>query len=134
MPKKKSEWMIRNEAYLDEIKQSPEYKELCYGNYYKVLATGTGSENPKMFSVVTCHYKGTLINGKEFDNSWKRGCPEAFRCRDLISGFTAALLRMHVGDHWQVIIPSEQGYGSKSSGPIPGGSVLIFEIELLSIA
>jgi len=131
---RKSEWMIRNEAYLAEIKQNSEYSELCYGIYYKVIATGTGDVNPKMFSVVTCHYKGTLINGKEFDNSWKRGCPEAFRCRDLIAGFTSALLRMHIGDRWQVIIPADQGYGSKSSGPIPGGSTLIFEIELLGIA
>lgn len=131
---KTSEWAHRNEEFLKEIKTNPDYQELCYGNYYRVLKTGDGTENPKMFSVCTCHYKGTLINGKEFDNSYKRGCPEAFRCRDLISGFTAALLRMHVGDHWVVIIPYEQGYGTKSSRPIPGCSTLIFEVELLGIA
>lgn len=131
---RKSEWQVRNEAFLDEIKQNGEYQPLCNGNYYKVIKSGEGTECPKMFSVCTCHYKGTLINGKEFDNSWKRGCPEAFRCRDLIAGFTSALLRMHVGDRWMVVIPCEQGYGTRNSGGIPGGSTLLFEIELMGIA
>lgn len=131
---RKSEWKLRNDAYLEDVKQNPEYQLLTDGLYYKELKKGAGEESPKMFSVVTCHYKGTLINGKEFDNSWKRGCPEAFRCRDLIAGFTSALVRMHIGDHWQVVIPASLGYGAKSSGPIPGGSTLIFEIELLGIA
>ena len=126
--------MLRNEAYLKDLSQNEEFMPLVDGVCYKVLATGTGQESPKLFSVVTCHYKGTLINGKEFDNSYKRGCPEAFRCKELITGFTQALLRMHIGDKWQVVISPEQGYGFRSSGPIPGGSVLIFEIELLGIA
>lgn len=133
-PAKKSEWALKNEAFMAEIAQDPEAKALFGGTYYKILATGSGQDCPKLFSVVTCHYKGSLINGKVFDNSYERGCPEAFRCKDLIAGFTQALVKMHVGDKWQVFIPSDQGYGPKNDGPIPGGSTLIFEIELMGIA
>ena len=62
-----------------------------------------------------------------------RNCPEAFRVNELISGFQIALVNMHIGDHWIVYIPSNMGYGPKTSGPIPGNSTLIFEIKLISI-
>lgn len=133
-PKAKGQWQLRNEEFMLEISKDTEVKNLGAGVYYKVIATGTGEVYPQQFSVVTCHYKGMLINGKIFDNSYDRGCPEAFRCRDLIPGFTSALLHMRVGDHWEVYIPFDQGYGTRSSGPIPGFSTLIFEIELIAIA
>ena len=86
-----------------------------------------------MHNVVTVHYRGTLINGKEFDNSRKRGYPEAFRLSDLILGWQIALTQMRIGDCWRVYIPQERGYGKRASGPIPGYSTLIFEMELVAI-
>lgn len=133
-PKQKGQWQIQNETFLQELGKDPEMKKLYDGVYYKVIESGAGDKSPQQFSVVTCHYKGSLINGKVFDNSYERNCPEAFRCRDLIPGFTQALLHMKVGDHWIVYIPYDQGYGTRNSGPIPGFSTLIFEIELISIA
>lgn len=132
--KKVGAWQQQNAEFMAHISQDPEVQQLGAGVFYKVLAAGTGDRSPQQFSVVTCHYKGSLVNGKVFDNSYERGCPEAFRCRDLIAGFTLALLHMKVGDHWTVYIPYDQGYGTRSSGPIPAFSTLIFEIELLSIA
>lgn len=132
--KQKGQWQIQNTAFMQELRQDPEVKPLADGVYYKVLASGAGDKHPQQFSVVTCHYKGSLINGKVFDNSYERNCPEAFRCRDLIAGFTQALLHMTIGDHWIVYIPYDQGYGTRNSGPIPAYSTLIFEIELISIA
>lgn len=133
-PKRIGAWQQQNVEFMKQISQDPEAKALGAGVYYKVIGEGTGDKSPQQFSVVTCHYKGSLINGRVFDNSYDRGCPEAFRCRDLISGFTLALLHMRVGDHWTVYIPFDQGYGTRNSGPIPAFSTLVFEIELLSIA
>ena len=99
----------------------------------KVIKSGKSNVRPRAGNVVTVHYKGTLINGKEFDSSYKRKCPEAFRVRDLIVGFQVALTQMTIGDHWIVYIPCEQGYGMRATGNIPGGSTLIFEIELLGV-
>lgn len=87
-----------------------------------------------MSSVVSVHYRGTLINGREFDNSYKRNCPEAFRLNQVIEGWQQALQQMHVGAKWIIYIPYTLGYGTRTSGPIPGFSTLIFEVELLGIA
>lgn len=103
------------------------------GIYYKVLQTGEGKVSPTVRSIVSVHYRGTLIDGKEFDNSYKRNCPEAFRLCDVIDGWQIALQQMHAGDKWVIYIPHEMGYGTKASGPIPGFSTLIFEVELLGI-
>lgn len=127
-------WQQQNADYLRQLAADPAVQPLGAGVYYRVLASGEGDTYPQQFSVVTCHYRGSLISGRVFDDSFERGCPEAFRCRDLIPGFTLALLHMRVGDHWQVIIPYDQGYGTRASGPIPAYSTLIFEIQLLSIA
>ena len=109
-------------------------KELAAGVLYRTLETGQGSTSPRLNSVVSVHYKGTLINGREFDNSWKRNCPEAFRLNEVIEGWQIALQQMHVGDHWIVYISYKVGYGTRASGPIPAFSTLIFEIRLLGIA
>jgi peptidylprolyl isomerase len=82
---------------------------------------------------VSVHYRGTLIDGKEFDNSYKRNYPEAFRLCDVIDGWQIALQQMHVGDKWVIYIPHEMGYGSKACAGIPACSTLIFEVELLGI-
>ena len=70
-------------------------------------------------SIVTVHYKGSLINGRVFDNSYERNCPEAFRLCDVIDGWQLALQRMRAGDKWIIYIPYTMGYGTRSSGPIP---------------
>ena len=82
---------------------------------------------------MTVHYTGKTINGKTFDNS-RGGVAPAFRLRDLIPGGIIALLQMKVGDKWEVYIPAEQAYGKFNQPGIPGGSTLIFEIELIGIA
>lgn len=131
---RKEEYRLKNEAFLTGLRLDGTVKELSGGVLYRVVNEGKGSADVKVNSVVTVHYKGSLINGCEFDNSWKRGCPEAFRVNGLIEGFQIALLNMRVGDRWIVYIPYSLGYGKRASGPIPAFSTLVFEIELISIA
>lgn len=104
------------------------------GIYYKVMESGSGKLTPNVHSIVTVHYKGSLINGRVFDNSYQYNCPEAFRLSDMIEGWQLALQQMHVGDIWILYIPYTLGYGAQASGPIPAFSTLIFEVELISIA
>jgi peptidylprolyl isomerase len=131
--KNKEEYRLQNEKFLEDIAQTEGVKGLRGGVYYKVLEEGQGGGTVGPRSIVTCHYKGSLISGKVFDNSFSRSCPEAFRVNELISGFQIALVNMHIGDHWEVYVPSRLGYGPKNSGPIPGDSTLIFEIKLISV-
>ena len=131
---KKEEYKFKNEQYLESLRTEEEVKELAAGVLYRTLETGQGSTSPRLNSVVSVHYKGTLINGREFDKSWKRNCPEAFRLNEVIEGWQIALQQMHVGDHWIVYISYKVGYGTRASGPIPAFSTLIFEIRLLGIA
>ena len=131
--KGKNEYKQRNEDFLAELKKDASVKELGKGVLYRVISSGSGTVAPKINSVVTVHYKGALINGREFDSSIGRGYPEAFRVGELIEGFRMALLSMREGDKWVVYIPQEQGYGKRASGPIPGYSTLVFEIELIKI-
>ncbi len=103
------------------------------GLQYKVLTTGDGKQ-PKDTDTVTTHYKGTLIDGREFDSSYKRDQPASFPVKGVIKGWTEALQLMHVGDKWQLFIPSELAYGAtKRSELIEANSTLIFELELLGI-
>ena len=125
---KKEEQREKNELFMQELRGGEGIKELPGNVLYRVEAQGDGARCPNEASVVTVHYRGSLINGREFDNSRKRGCPEAFRVNGLIEGFRTALLNMHTGDRWTVYIPWEQGYGKRSSGPIPAYSTLIFDI------
>ena len=130
---KKEIYKNKNIEFLKELSIQEGINSLPCGIYYKVLQTGEGKVSPTIRSIVSVHYRGTLIDGKEFDNSYKRNCPEAFRLCDVIDGWQIALQQMHVGDKWMIYIPSEMGYGSKASGPIPGFSTLIFEVELLGV-
>lgn len=131
---KKEEYKQRNIQFLKDLSVQEGVQSLPCGIYYKVLQTGEGKSSPTVRSIVTVHYKGTLIDGKEFDNSYKRNCPEAFRLCDVIDGWQLALQRMHIGDRWIIYIPYTMGYGNRASGPIPAFSTLIFEVELLGIA
>ena len=130
----KREYIQANKGWLEAKAKEEGVKALPKGIYYKVLAEGdTQSGKPSVRSIVTAHYTGKTINGKTFDSS-RGGVPLACRLCDLIEGWIIAMQQMHIGDKWEVSIPAEMGYGKFSQPGIPGGSTLIFEIELLGIA
>ena len=130
----KQEYIARNTAWLAEKAKEPGVKPLAAGIYYKPLKSGAKEgKSPNKSSIVTVHYTGKTINGKTFDSS-RGGVAPAFRLRDLIEGWVIALQQMHVGDKWEIYIPAERGYGRMNQPGIPGGSTLIFEIELLGVA
>lgn len=131
---KKEEYKEKNIQFLTEIALQEDVVKLPGGVLYKVVEQGTGSVSPQLSSVVSVHYRGTLIDGREFDNSRQRNCPEAFRLNQVIDGWQQALQQMHVGDKWIIYIPYTLGYGNRPSGPIPAFSTLIFEVELLGIS
>ncbi len=120
------------EAFLAENKKKEGVKTLASGLQYKILKEGKGKK-PKATDTVKTHYKGTLIEGKEFDSSYKNGEPVTFAVTGVIRGWTEALQLMPVGSKWQLFIPAALAYGESGNGPIPPNSTLIFEIELLSI-
>lgn len=129
----KQEYIIKNREWLQAKATEPGVKPLDKGIYYKVIKSGDKkSPMPNRGSVVTAHYVGKTINGKTFDSS-RGGVPPAFRLRELIAGWIIALQQMHIGDKWEIYIPAEQGYGKMNQPGIPGGSTLIFEIELLGV-
>jgi len=103
------------------------------GLQYLVLTEGTGSEHPKASDKVKVHYHGTLIDGSVFDSSVDRGQPISFGLNQVIKGWTEGLQLMVVGEKSRLFIPSTLGYGNRASGPIPPGSVLIFDVELIGI-
>lgn len=133
MAKKKEQYIKQNKDFLEAMRKEEGVKELRGGVLYKVVEEGDGQGTVTPRSIVACYYKGSLINGKVFDDAFSRGYPEAFRVNELISGFQIALVNMHIGDHWMVYIPAEMGYGNRGDSVIPGGSTLIFEIKLASI-
>ena len=103
------------------------------GLQYKILQAGTGPKPTSTDSVV-CNYRGTLINGTEFDSSYKRGQPATFPVSGVIKGWTEALQLMPVGSKWQLFVPADLAYGARGAGPgIGPNSTLIFEVELISI-
>jgi FKBP-type peptidyl-prolyl cis-trans isomerase FklB len=102
------------------------------GLQYKILTKGTG-EIPTADSKVKVHYKGTLLDGTEFDSSYSRNEPAVLEAGQVIKGWTEALTLMPVGSKWELYIPQELGYGSREAGPIKPFSTLIFQVELLSI-
>ena len=128
----KQEYIEKNRQWLREKSAEPGVNPLDKGIFYKVLKKGSGTVSPNRGSVVTVHYTGKTINGKTFDSS-RGGVAPAFRLRELIPGWIIALQKMHVGDRWEVYIPAEQAYGKFNQPGIPGGSTLIFDIELNGI-
>jgi FKBP-type peptidyl-prolyl cis-trans isomerase FklB len=106
---------------------------LASGLQYKILTAGTGPK-PTASDTVVCNYKGTLINGAEFDSSYKRGQPASFPVNGVIKGWTEALQLMPVGSKWELFIPPDLAYGSRGAGGVIGpNATLVFEVELLSI-
>jgi FKBP-type peptidyl-prolyl cis-trans isomerase len=121
------------EEFLAANKAKEGVVTLPSGVEYKILTAGTGPK-PTAADTVVCNYKGTLINGKEFDSSYKRGQPATFPVGGVIKGWTEVLQLMPVGSKWQVFIPSDSAYGEHGpSADIGPNATLIFEIELISI-
>ncbi len=121
------------QAFLAENKSKPGVTALPSGMQYKVLKQGDGPK-PGPDDTVVCNYRGTLINGTEFDSSYKRGQPVTFPVKAVIKGWSEALQLMPVGSKWQVFIPSELAYGENGvPGKIEPYAMLIFEVELVSI-
>ena len=119
--------------FLEENKKRPGVVTLPSGLQYEIITKGTGPI-PTAKDTVSANYKGMLIDGQEFDNSYKRGEPLTIPVSRVISGWTEALELMPVGSKWKLFVPSDLGYGDRGAGAaIPGGSALIFEIELLKI-
>lgn len=123
----------KGEKFLAENKTKEDVVTLKSGLQYKILKKGTGA-SPKATDTVQCHYKGTTIDGKEFDSSHKRGEPAKFALNRVIKGWTEGLQLMKVGGKWQFFVPSELAYGERGAGQNVGpNEVLIFEVELLGI-
>jgi len=123
----------QGDAFLAANKLKQGVVTLPSGLQYKILTAGTGPK-PSASDSVVCNYKGTLIDGTEFDSSYKRGQPATFPVDKVIKGWTEALQIMPVGSKWQLFVPSEMAYGPRGPSPTIGAnSVLIFEVELLSI-
>lgn len=130
----KQEYIDKNRKWLADKAQEPGVKLIDKGILYKRIKSGDPKgRTPNRNSVVTVHYTGKTINGKTFDSS-RGGVAPAFRLRELIPGWIIALQQMHVGDKWELYIPAEQAYGRLNQPGIPGGSTLIFEIELITVS
>jgi len=124
--KKKGEEFLAANRIKEGVKTTPS------GLQYKVITEGTGAK-PKATDIVKVHYSGKLIDGKEFDSSYKRNEPVQFKLDGVIKGWTEGVQLMSVGSKYELVIPAELGYGPAGNQSIPGNSVLVFEVELLSI-
>ncbi|OGS32456.1 MAG: hypothetical protein A2474_07775 [Elusimicrobia bacterium RIFOXYC2_FULL_34_12] len=121
------------EEFLAKNKTKPGVKTLPSGLQYKIITEGTGAK-PKATDTVVVNYSGTLIDGTEFDSSYKRGQPATFPVNAVIKGWTEALQLMKTGSKWELYIPSELAYGDRGAGNTIGpNSVLIFTVELIDI-
>ena len=121
------------ESFLAENKAKQGVVTLPSGLQYKILKEGTGPK-PTAADSVVCNYRGTLVNGTEFDSSFKRGQPATFPVTGVIKGWTEALQLMPVGSKWELFIPSDLAYGERGPDPAIGpNATLIFDVELLSI-
>jgi FKBP-type peptidyl-prolyl cis-trans isomerase FklB len=134
---KRHEAVESNRAAGEAFRAANKSKEgvvtLPSGLQYKILAEGSGPK-PALTEKVTCQYRGTLIDGTEFDSSYKRGQPATFPVTGVIKGWTEALQLMSVGSKWQLVIPPDLAYGVNGKGAVIGpNATLIFEVELISI-
>ena len=125
-------------AFLDANKNNNDVVTLQSGLQYKIISKGTGRDHPTVDSPCMCHYEGRIAQhwpeGEKFDSSYDRGQPAKFAPNQVIKGWTEALQLMVEGDKWELYIPPDLAYGARGRPPkIPGGSVLVFTIELKSI-
>ncbi|MGL5013921.1 MAG: FKBP-type peptidyl-prolyl cis-trans isomerase [Bacteroidales bacterium] len=133
MKAKYKEYADANSKFLEENAQQPNIKVLPCGVQYRVIKEGEGP-TPTAQSIVQVFYKGTMINGKQFDSNLGDGFPAVFRVREVITGWQEALKQMSVGSKWEIFIPAHLGYGGESAGIIKKYSTLIFEVELVGIS
>jgi FKBP-type peptidyl-prolyl cis-trans isomerase len=127
-----AENLAKGKAFLEANKTKEGVKVLPSGLQYKVIKEGTGNI-PTADDKVRTHYRGKLIDGTEFDSSYKRNKPAEFPVKGVIKGWTEALQLMKTGSKWELYIPADLAYGEPGRPSIPPNSVLIFEIELLDI-
>lgn len=120
------------EKFLAENKKRPGVITTASGLQYEVEKEGTGIK-PTAADTFVCHYRGTLLDGTEFDASYNRNQPLTMPVSDVIKGWTEGLQLMSVGSKYKFYIPYSLGYGTQTNGPIPGGSMLIFDVELLDV-
>ena len=121
------------EAFLASNKTKPGVVTLPDGLQYKVLVEGKGAK-PTLNDTVTVHYAGTLVNGKEFDSSYKRGEPATFPVAGVIAGWTEALQLMPAGSTWELFIPANLAYGEQGAPPAIGpNETLIFKVQLIDV-
>ena len=123
----------KGKAFLEENANKEGVKSTESGLQYKVIEEGEEGVKPTAEDTVRVHYRGTLIDGTEFDSSYKRDQPIDFGVTGVIPGWTEALQMMNKGAKWELYIPSDLAYGERDLGTIPPHSVLIFEVELLDI-
>lgn len=127
---KSKEAIEAGQKFLATNKLRPEIKTTASGLQYEILTEGTG-EKMSAIDTFVCHYRGTLIDGTEFDASYNRGQPLTMPANQVINGWTEGLQLMPVGSKYKFYIPYQLGYGTMGQGQIPGGAPLIFEVELL---
>lgn len=121
------------EAFLEANKKKEGVVTLPDGLQYKVITEGKGAK-PTLNDVVTVHYAGTLVDGKEFDSSYKRGEPATFPVSGVIAGWTEALQLMPAGSTWELYIPANLAYGDQGAPPVIGpNETLIFKVQLISV-
>ena len=123
---------VEGPKFLEENKGKPGVVTLPSGLQYTVMTEGQG-DSPKLEDIVTVNYRGTLIDGTEFDSSYKRGQPAKFRVNGVVPGWTEALQKMKPGGKWQLFVPSNLGYGENGNQNVPPNATLLFELELLSV-
>ncbi len=132
--RREKEYPVANRAFMKSLESAEDIHSLPKGVFYKIEKSGDGDRKPELSSVVSVHYRGTLLNGTEIDSSYENSYPETFHLREVVEGWRIALTCMVIGDKWKIYIPSEIGYGDRTVDNIPGGSVLIFEVELIAIS
>ena len=121
------------QQFLEENKNKEGVVVSPEGIQYEIIKEGTGVQ-PTLNDSVTAHYRGALLDGKEFDSSFKRNQPFTARLTQLIKGWQIAIPLMKEGSHWRLWIPSDLAYGDRGAGSdIPGGATLLFEVELLKV-
>lgn len=128
------QWIQGQKAYEAWSAARPGWKVTETGlQYRRMKAVGGSAPRPTPDSTVTIHYVGRFIDGREFDSSRSRGQPATFPLGRLIKGWQEGVPMMRVGEIWQFVIPSDIAYGDRNRDPIPPGSTLLFEIELIGI-
>lgn len=120
------------EAFLAANRKNEGVRTLASGLQYKVLQEGNGS-SPKATDTVSVNYRGTFVDGTEFDSSYGRGEPSSLPVKGVIRGWTEALQLMKTGSRWQLLVSADLAYGERQFGRIPPNSALVFEIELLTV-